>query len=117
MPRTLDGTLDLPHAPTHTVVLPHALGFNQPAAPQAVAALSRALGGVADPARELWELAGRWGAPRSLAELGMAEADIPRIAELAVASPYANPRPVSREAVESLLRAAWAGEPPSPLRN
>jgi maleylacetate reductase len=49
-----------------------------------------------------------------LAELGMAEANIPR---LAVASPYANPRPVSREAVESLLRAAWAGEPPSPLRN
>ncbi|MCW2508612.1 MAG: Maleylacetate reductase [Modestobacter sp.] len=114
---TLGGTLDLPHAQTHTVVLPHALGFNQPAAPQAVAALSRALGGVADPARELWELAGRWGAPRSLGELGMAEADIPRIAELAVASPYANPRPVSREAVESLLRAAWAGEPPSPLRN
>jgi maleylacetate reductase len=52
-----------------------------------------------------------------LAELGMAEADIPRIAELAVANPYANPRPVSREAAESLLQATWAGEPPSPLRN
>ncbi|WP_206340397.1 maleylacetate reductase [Blastococcus litoris] len=109
---TLGGTLDLPHAPTHTVVLPHALAYNQPAAPAAVAALSRALGGVDDPARELWELAGRLGAPRSLAELGMAEADIPRIAELAVASPYANPRPVTREGVEALLRAAWAGVPP-----
>jgi maleylacetate reductase len=110
---TLGGTLDLPHAQTHTVVLPHALAFNQPAAPQAVAALSRALGGVADPARELWELAGRLRAPRSLAELGMQEADIPRIAELAVASPYANPRPVTRDGVDALLRAAWAGEPPS----
>ena len=110
---TLGGTLDLPHAQTHTVVLPHALAYNQPAAPQAVAALSRALGGVGDPARELWELAGRLGAPRSLAELGMAEADAMRIADLAVANPYANPRPVTRDGVEALLRAAWDGRPPS----
>jgi maleylacetate reductase len=112
---TLGGTLDLPHAQTHTVVLPHALAYNQPAAPSAVAALSRALGGVEDPAQELWELAGRLGAPRSLAELGMAEADIPRIADLAVASPYANPRPVTRQGVEALVRAAWAGRPPVTL--
>ncbi|SFL31929.1 maleylacetate reductase [Geodermatophilus ruber] len=110
---SLGGTLDLPHAQTHTVVLPHALAYNAPAAPQAVAALSRALGGAADPARELWELAGRLGAPRSLAELGMAEEDVPRIAGLAVANPYANPRPVTRDGVEALLRAAWAGEPPT----
>lgn len=109
---TLGGTLDLPHAPTHTVVLPHALAYNAPAAPQAVAALSRALG-AADPARELWDLSGRLGAPRSLRELGMAETDIPRIADLAVAGPYANPRPVTRDAVAALLHAAWAGAPPS----
>jgi maleylacetate reductase len=113
---TLGGTLDLPHAQTHTVVLPHALAYNQPAAPDAVAALSRALGGNSDPARALWELAGRLGAPRSLAELGMQEADIPRIADLAVANPYANPRPVTRDGVEALLRAAWAGDAPTPLR-
>ncbi len=111
---TLGGTLDLPHAQTHTVVLPHALAYNQPAAPAAVAALSRALGGTSDPARELWELAGRLGAPRSLAELGMKESDVPRIAELAVARPYANPRPVTRDGVERLLRAAWAGDRPAP---
>lgn len=113
---TLGGTFDLPHAQTHTVVLPHALAYNQPAAPEAVAALSRALGGAPDPARQLWDLAGRLGAPRSLAELGMKETDVPRAAELAVANPYANPRPVTRDGVESLLRAAWAGEPPPPLR-
>jgi maleylacetate reductase len=109
---TLGGTLDLPHAQTHTVVLPHALAYNQLAAPQAVAALSRALGGADDPAQELWELAGRLGAPRSLVELGMKEEDIPRIAELAVANPYANPRPVTRAGIEALLRAAWVGESP-----
>jgi maleylacetate reductase len=117
---TLGGTLDLPHAQTHTVVLPHALAYNQPAAPDAVAALSRALGGTSDPARELWELAGRLDAPRSLAELGMQEADIAAIAGLAVAegggSSYRNPRPVTRDGVEALLRAAWAGDAPTPLR-
>ena len=63
----------------------------------------------------MWALAGRLGAPRSLAELGMKEEDIPRIAELAVANPYANPRPVTRAGVEALLRAAWAGEAPAAL--
>lgn len=108
----LGGTLDLPHAATHTVVLPHALAYNQPAAPAAVAALSRALGGVADPARELWALAGRLGAPRSLRELGMAETDIPRIVEQAVVDPYANPRPVTPDGLAALLADAWAGRPP-----
>src|SRR3569833_2164605 len=110
---TLGGTLDLPHAQTHTVVLPHTLAYNQPAAPEAVASLSRALGGRPDPAQALWELTGRLGAARSLRELGMAEQDIPRIVELALASPYANPRPLTHAGIESLLRTAWAGGPPA----
>ncbi|WP_351233153.1 maleylacetate reductase [Streptomyces sp. NPDC002133] len=108
----LGGTLDLPHAPTHTVVLPHALAYNQRAAPAAVAALSRALG-ADNPAHALWALAGELGAPRSLAELGMAEADIARIVEQVVTSPYANPVPVTRDGVARLLQAAWAGESPA----
>jgi maleylacetate reductase len=112
----LGGTLDLPHAQTHTVVLPYALAYNSAAAPQAVAALSRALGGMPHPASQLWELAGRLGAPRSLRELGMNEKDIPRVAALAVAHPYANPRPVTQDGIEILLRAAWTGESPTALR-
>ena len=108
----LGGTLDLPHAPTHAVVLPHALAYNQRAAPQAAAAIGRALG-CPDPARGLWDLAGRLGAPRALEELGMAEADIDRIVEQVVANPYANPAPVTADGVAELLRAAWAGEPPA----
>ena len=109
----LGGTLDLPHAATHTVVLPHALAFNQPAVPDAVAALSRALDGAQDPARRLWDLAAELGAPRSLRELGMAEADIPRIVEQVLASPYANPVPVTADGLTRLLHAAWAGDPPA----
>lgn len=112
----LGGTLDLPHAPTHTVVLPHALAFNAPAAPQAVAALSSAMGGAIDPARSLWDLARDLGAPRSLAELGMTEADVDRVACQVLASPYANPREVTRDGVTALLHRAWAGEPPHPDR-
>ncbi|MER5520847.1 maleylacetate reductase [Streptomyces sp. NPDC002763] len=110
---TLGGTLDLPHAPTHTVVLPHALAYNQGAAPKAVAALNRALGTPADPATYLWDLAGRLGAPRSLRELGMPESAIDRIVQVTLANPYANPREVTAEGLGRLLRTAWAGQPPT----
>ena len=104
----LGGTLGLPHAATHTVVLPHVLAFNAPAAPAASAAVGRALG-ADDPAQAVWDLAGSLGAPRSLRALGMAEGDIGRVVDLAVASPYANPRHVGADDVEAVLHAAWAG--------
>ncbi|MEU1180111.1 maleylacetate reductase [Streptomyces sp. NPDC005820] len=109
----LGGTLDLPHAETHTVVLPHALAYNQAAAPDAVAALRRALGGDDDPATALWGLARRLGAPASLRELGMEKAAIGRIAEQVLAHPYANPRQVTADGLTDLLGRAWAGEPPT----
>ncbi|WP_344520876.1 maleylacetate reductase, partial [Streptomyces rectiviolaceus] len=109
----LGGSFGLPHAETHTVVLPYALAYNAPAAPRAFAALSRALD-AQDVPRSLWELAGRLGAPRSLARLGLAEADVERAARLATAAaPYANPRQVGYDGVLGLLRAAYAGGPPS----
>ena len=107
----LGGTLGLPHAATHTVVLPYVLAFNAPAAPEASAALARALA-ADDAARALWDLAGSLGTPRSLSELGMAERDIRRVVDLSVASPYANPRPVDAGDVEAVLRAAWGGLAP-----
>jgi maleylacetate reductase len=61
----------------------------------------------------LHALAGRIGAPRSLAELGLPEAELDRAAAIAVESPYWNPRPVDRAAIRRLLGAAWAGEPPA----
>lgn len=60
----LGGTFGLPHAETHTVVLPYALAYNASAAPEAAAAVARALDAV-DAPTALWELAGRLGAPRS----------------------------------------------------
>ena len=44
----------------------------------------------------------------------MEEADIPRIAERAVDNPHADPRPVTRDGVEFLLRpVGWAAPEPA----
>ena len=109
---TLGGSFDLPHAGTHTVILPHALAYNAPAAPDAIAAIARALG-VTDTAKGLYDLAGTVGAKRSLKELGMPESGIDRAAELALANPYWNPRPLERTSIRALIARAWAGEPPN----
>lgn len=109
---TLGGTFNLPHAETHTVVLPHALQYNAPAVGDAIAALAGALG-HADPARALYDLAGRLGAPRALRDLGMPESGIDKAADFALANPYWNPRPLEREAVRACIAAAWAGEAPA----
>src|SRR5438132_4847929 len=42
---TLGGSFNLPHADVHCVMLPHALAYNAAAAPQAMQAIARALGG------------------------------------------------------------------------
>ncbi|MFJ3670028.1 maleylacetate reductase [Streptomyces sp. NPDC090106] len=107
----LGGSFGLPHAETHTVVLPYALAFNAPAAPDAATAVARALA-ADDAPTALWHLAGRLGAPRSLAELGLKEDDLTVAAELATRQAYANPRPVTADAVLEVLRAAYAGGPP-----
>ena len=101
---TLGGSFGLPHAETHTVVLPHAVAYNAPAAPGAMARAARALG-TDDAARGLYDLAGSLRAPRSLRELGLEEGGIARAADLAVERPYWNPRPVERGAPKRPARS------------
>jgi maleylacetate reductase len=107
----LGGTLGLPHAQTHTVVLPHVLAFNAAGAPGAVAALREALE-AAEPWTALHDLIAVTGAPRALRELGMREEDIDRVVDVVLAAPYANPTPVDGAGLRALLVRAWAGAPP-----
>jgi maleylacetate reductase len=109
---TLGGTFNLPHAETHTVVLPHAAAYNEAAAPEAMARIARALGVERAPAG-LQDLAKRIGAPFALKELGLMERDLDRAAEIAGASPYPNPAPIRRDAIRALLQSAWEGSPPA----
>ncbi len=110
---TIGGMFDLPHAETHTVVLPHALAYTAPAVPGAITAMARALGG--EPARALWDLAAAARAPRALRDLGMPEDGIARAADAALANPYWNPRPLERAGIEALIRRAWTGDAPAVL--
>jgi alcohol dehydrogenase class IV len=110
---TLGGTFDLPHAETHTVVLPHAMAYNAPAAPEAMARLAAAIGAPNAP-QGLYDLAKSLGAPTSLRELGMPEEGLDRVVELAIANPYWNPRPLEREPMRRLLDDAWHGRRPPP---
>jgi maleylacetate reductase len=107
---TLGGSFDLPHAPTHTVILPYALAYNREAAPKAMSLIASALG-VSDAAEGLRALSTSLGAPTSLRAIGMAEADIGRAAELASQNAYWNPRPIEKAAIHDLLARAWVGAP------
>lgn len=108
---TLGGTFGLPHAETHTVVLPHALAYNAKVVPQAMAVLCEATG-QDDPLRALFELARDNGAPVSLEAIGMREEDIGRVCDLALENRYPNPRELDREALMALLENAYFGRVP-----
>lgn len=108
---TLGGSFNLPHAQTHTIVLPHALAYNAAAAPEAMRRIARALGSN-DAAMGVYELARRHGASVALRDIGMIEADLDRAANIASANPYWNPRPIDRTAIRSLLQNAFEGTPP-----
>ena len=107
----LGGSFDLPHAETHAVILPHAVAYNAKAAPEAMARVARALG-VSDAAPALFDLDVATGAPTALRDIGMPEDGLDRAADLAVASPYYNPRPLDRAAIRALLDDAWHGRRP-----
>ncbi len=108
---TLGGSFNLPHAETHTVVLPHATAYNAPAAPEAMARIARALGGESA-ATGLFDLAVSLGALMSLAAIGMKAGDLDKAADIAVQNPYYNPRPVTRDGIRALLQDAFEGKRP-----
>lgn len=101
----LGGSFDLPHAETHAAVLPHVVGFNALAAPEAVARMTAALG-VENAARGLHALNQCLGLTASLGALGLRREDVPRAARLIAATPYANPRPASEDEIRELLNEA-----------
>lgn len=107
---TLGGSFGLPHAQTHAVMLPHTIAFNEKAVPERLAPIAKLFGGKAGVG--LWLFAKNIGAPLALADLGLAENELNRAAELATADPYANPRPIDTESVRSMLQAAWEGTQP-----
>jgi maleylacetate reductase len=108
----IGGTWNLPHAETHTVVLPHALAYNADAAPDAMRRVERGVG-APHAAKGIYDLMKSLGAPLALKDIGMKEAELDRAAELATTAPYFNPRPIDRHGIRVLLDNAFFGRRPS----
>ena len=108
------GGFGLPHAETHSIVLPHAVRYNHDSAREAMVRVRRALD-APDAATGIYDLEKKLGLPMRLVDIGMKEADLERAARIAVEAPYPNPRKVEYEPVLRLLRDAHAGRRPAKL--
>jgi maleylacetate reductase len=107
---TLGGSFDAPHAETHAVMLPHTAAFNAQAAREELAPAAEIFGGSIGAG--LWDFAKSIGAPLSLRDFGLSEADLDRAAKIATENPYWNPRPIDQASIRTLLQQAWEGVRP-----
>jgi maleylacetate reductase len=111
----LGGSYRLPHASTHSALLPQVAAFNAPFAEPAFAVASRALGvrSGAEVAAALYDVAERVGAPVSLAELGLDEGAIESVVQRLGDADITNPRPVTAADLRDILRSAFHGTRPA----
>jgi maleylacetate reductase len=107
----LGGTWNLPHAETHTVILPHAVAYNYAAAPEAMTKIERAMK-TSNASHGIFDLMKQLGAPVSLQEIGMKQEDLDRAASLVMEAPYYNPAPTTRAKIRELLDDAFFGRRP-----
>jgi alcohol dehydrogenase class IV len=111
----LGGAYDLPHAEMHTVILPHAVAFNEPAIPEVMERVARALGemGERGVASGLYDLAEMIGAPTALKDIGMKKEDLSEAVSLVLEKASEdNPRPVDEAGIRAILEGAYWGRRP-----
>jgi maleylacetate reductase len=118
----LGGRYQLPHAGTHSALLPQVAAFNATAAPGPFGRAARALG-VTEPgavASAVFDLASQLRAPTSLSGLGLTPDAIEAVAKIVVpragTAPVRNPRDFTEEDVSYLLLQAYLGKRPLPER-
>ncbi len=116
----LGGTAGVPHGIANAIILPHAMRFNLETCAARLARVAEAVevtlptqsdGSRAEAAIQAVErLIAQLGLPQRLREVGVKEADLPHLAQLALKSSAVqqNPRPLSDAAqAEAVFRAAW----------
>jgi alcohol dehydrogenase len=115
MSHQVGGMLDLPHGVVNGVLLPHVIRFNGATVPERFVPIAQAMGlpAVADEAvervaDEVRRLGDEVGVPKGLGDLGVTDADVPRLAELTLgdACLTTNPRTATAAQVAELFRAA-----------
>jgi maleylacetate reductase len=111
----LGGKYRLPHAGTHSALLPQLAAFNAPSAAGPFSRAARALGvdGPAAVAPALFDLATQLGAPTSLAELGLDREALDAVAETVAVREVPNPRGFTQEDLDRLLWQAYVGNRPA----
>ncbi len=120
----LGGTAGVPHGIANGIVLPHAMRFNLDATAEQLAQAAEVMGigldksssgiGAGAAAEEaiqsIYDLIGQMNLPQHLRDVGVREADLPHLAQVALQnrSVQSNPKPVTDAAqIEAVLRAAW----------
>jgi maleylacetate reductase len=125
----LGGTAGVPHGVANSIILPHAIRFNLDATAQQLAQAAEAMGigrtksgrdksrtyesdeAVAEKVVErIYALIGQMKLPQHLRDVGVKEADLPYLAQVALQSRAvkSNPKPITDAAqIEMVLRAAW----------
>lgn len=104
----LGGAYGLPHAATHTIMLPYLIDWNLKYAP--VLEHLNALFDDRPFAASLAAFAVAHGAPASLQDIGLSAGQITNVARKALESHVANPRPCTIDDIEALLRRAYRGD-------
>jgi maleylacetate reductase len=119
----LGGRYQLPHAGTHSALLPQVAAFNAPAVSGPFGRAARALG-VSEPgavAPAVFDLATQLAAPTALSDLGLEPDAIEVVAKIvaprAGTAPVSNPRDFAEEDVRYLLLQAYLGKRPHAERN
>lgn len=109
----LGGAFNLPHAETHTVLLPQVMAYNQPAMPAIAGRIAAALGHQ-DAAQSLYSLVQDIGAPVALSQLGLTREQLEQAIRLLDAEMLpANPRPIGPQAIQTILEGAYEGRSPA----
>jgi len=109
----LGGSFGVSHGLSHALVLPHVAAYNARFAADRLAPLTATLGD-GDLGAALFDVLRASALPTSLAEIGFAEGDLDRAAEITVETDDGlNPAPVTFKSVRAILDDSFHGRRPS----
>jgi alcohol dehydrogenase class IV len=116
----LGGSANIPHGIANSVILPHAMRFNLDVTSPQLALVARSMGISAKNQNDMdaaeaavdgvFRFIGQLGLPQRLRDAGIAESDLPHLAQLALQSRAVrdNPKPITDSAqTRAVLQAAW----------
>ena len=108
----LGGAYDLPHAETHTIVLPHATAFNREAIPKIMTRIADALG-ANDAPEGIYDLARGTGAQLALKDIGMKKESVEKAVGLCLEAVSEKvPKRVDKSGMRKILEDAYEGRRP-----